>query len=159
MGDGGDLRCLAQIVEPHRLTARLGGCGLQGANAGVIAAIGHGLLQLLWGMGAAADQAIRTEQTPRLRWRQIPLAQMHPIGLHRQSQIHPVVHDEQGTMGSAEIPQRHGFLVAGQIVGELAAVLHQLHPRLQGLLHHRAQLRHRAGDQIQPLGRQPLAAA
>ena len=62
-------------------------------------------------------------------------------------------------MGSAEIPQRHRLLVAGQIVCELAAVLHQLHPRLQGLLHHSQQLRHRAGDQIQPLSRQPLAAA
>ena len=37
---------------------------------------------------------------------------MHPIGLHRQGQIHPVIHDEQGAVGGAEIPQRHRFLVA-----------------------------------------------
>ena len=92
VGNRGDLCRLAQVIEPHRLTARLGGCGLQRANAGVIAAIGHGLLQLLWGMGAAADQAVGAEQSPRLRWRQIPLAQMHPIGFHRQGQILSLIH-------------------------------------------------------------------
>jgi len=101
----------------------------------VIAAIGHRLLQLLEPMGAAADQALPAQQAAGERRWQVSLAQMNPVGVHRQGQIHPVVDQEQGTMPGAELAQGAGFGEALAVLGLLGAVLHQPNPRLQGRRH------------------------
>ena len=124
-------------------------------------------------MGAAAQQPLGPQQTPGHGRRQIPLAQVHPVGVHRQGQIHAVVDQEQGPVAGAESAQGPGLLQALQIgeglaVGIEAAllgpVLHQPHAAGQGRLHPNLQIRQRPDHQIEvalaqarpPLGAQPI---
>jgi glyoxylase-like metal-dependent hydrolase (beta-lactamase superfamily II) len=74
------------------------------------------VLQLGQGMGAAADQAIGAEQLAgNGRW-QVPLAQVHPVGLHRQGDVDPVVDQKQGAVGGAELAQGAGLGERLQVV-------------------------------------------
>ena len=107
-------------------------------------------------MGAAADQLLGPQQAPCQLGRQVVLAQMHAVGVHRQGQIDAVIDEEQRSMAPAQRSQGLRFGQAAAVVGLLGAVLHQAHPRLQRCLHHTLKIGQRAGDQIQPAGLQAL---
>ena len=79
-------------------------------------------------MGAATDEAVRPQQAAGHGHRQIPLAEMDPVGLHRQGQIDAVVDQEQGAMVGAEAAQAQGLGEALPILQAglgLGPVLHQ----------------------------------
>ena len=100
-------------------------------------------------MGAAADQPIGAQQLARHRRRQIPLAQVHPVGLHSQGNINAVIHQKQGAMGGAELAQGPGLAEFLQVIetgGLLGAVLHQAYPGPQGGGHHPLQVWHWRGN-------------
>lgn len=107
--------------------------------------------------GRQANQALGSQQVPRLGNRQIRLAQVHPIRLADQGQVHPVVDDHQRLVAVAHLPQL--FEIPEHLpIGEvLAAVLHQRHPSPQRLFHHLQPVGHRAGDQVEMGRQQPLA--
>jgi hypothetical protein len=52
-------------------------------------------------MAALANQAIGAQQTPRYRWRQICLAEVHAIGIHRKGNVEPVVNNKKSSIAVA----------------------------------------------------------
>jgi hypothetical protein len=117
-------------------------------------------------VGAAADQSFGAQQSPGYRHRQIPLAEMDPIGIDGQGEVDAIVDQEKGAVFQAEAAQLMGLFQALSVVEldpvhsgpRLGSVLHQPETGLQALLHDWGQLGHRRSHQIEPTVGQSGAA-